>query len=79
MAVIDAVALQLDAEICHRIGHVLRMQGLVVICITCDGAGDDDNLLVITQERNQGSMISSSAERHKISSAVEDIVNKIVQ
>ena len=79
VAVIDAVALQLDAEICHRIGHVLRMQGLVVICITCDGAGDDDNLLVITQERNQGSMISSSAERHKISSAVEDIVNKIVQ
>ena len=55
------------------------MQGLVVICITCDGAGDDDNLLVITQERNQGSMISSSAERHKISSAVEDIVNKIAQ
>lgn len=79
VAVIDAVALQLDSDICDRIGRTLRMQGLVVICITCDGAGNDDNLVVITQERNKGSMISISTERNKISSAVEDVVNKIVQ
>ncbi len=79
VAVIDAVALQLDSDICDRIGRTLRMQGLVVICITCDGAGNDDNLVVITQERNKGSMISISMERNKISSAVEDVVNKIVQ
>lgn len=78
VAVIDAVALQLDSDVCDRIGRTLRMQGLVVICITCDGAGDDDNLVVITQERNKGSMISISTERNKISSAVEDVVNKIV-
>lgn len=79
VVVIDAVALQLDSDICDRIGRTLRMQGLVVICITCDGAGNDDNLVVITQERNKGSMISISTERNKISSAVEDVVNKIVQ
>lgn len=79
VAVIDAVALQLDSDICDRIGRTLSMQGLVVICITCDGAGNDDNLVVITQERNKGSMISISTERNKISSAVEDVVNKIVQ
>ncbi len=79
VVVIDAIALELDSEVCDRIGRSLRMQGLVVICITGDGPGTGSDLILVTQEKNKGSMISVSVEKRKISSAVEDIVNKIVQ